>query len=586
MSLLIAQNLSFAHRAEPLFEDLSFTIEAGDRIGLVGRNACGKSSLLRLLSGELEADSGVLTRQKGLIIERVAQLLPETLAEVSVFDAVACNARDPSQIHRVERILDELRFEQGDWDKPLHFLSGGWLNRALLARSLAAEPDLLLLDEPTNHLDLPGILFFEEFLERKVRAAIVLVSHDRSVLDACTNQTIFVRDGRAYGFTGSYSQARARLLQQDEAAMVARRAEEQELARLRRSANRLIRWARDAKSEKLRTRARNIEQRIERMEQDKTFVTTESPRAISVETAGFRAPIAVCCENLDVLHPDGGVLFSVESLFIKRGDRVAVLGKNGTGKTVFLKLLVAAYEAQRAAGEPIAGIRINPQLELGYYDQNLDRIPLHASLQAIVRDAMNVPSTTATRALVRAGFRVRDHGKYARELSGGDRARLQFLLLSLQQPSLLVLDEPTNHIDVDGCENLEAEVIDREATAIFVSHDRRFVANVATRFLVIDGRRLEEVQSPDDYYASERVTVERPAGSSSRPASTSGATLTADELLTQISDLERKAEAQRRQHPRRRNSARQVELETEIARLYQALDHVLAVREPKRRESG
>jgi ATPase subunit of ABC transporter with duplicated ATPase domains len=256
-----------------------------------------------------------------------------------------------------------------------------------------------------------------------------------------------------------------------------------------------------------------------------------------------------------------------------------LLGKNGTGKSVFLRLLVAAYEAQKRGADPGAGLRINPQLELGYYDQSLERIPSGARLSDIVRDALNLPQAAVSRALVRAGFAVLEHDKRANHLSGGERARLQFLLLSLQQPSLLVLDEPTNHIDIEGCENLESEIIEREATTLFVSHDRRFVANVATRFLLVEGGALREVASPDEYYASEREDSAHPperGGSVAQPDLSGPRVGSVDEVLARILELEEKLKADRRQKPERQNAARQMQLQAEISSLYGTLDAAAA----------
>lgn len=575
MSLIISQGLGFSHGSEPLFDGLSFTLEPEDRLGLVGRNGCGKSSLLAVLAGRLTPDAGSITRQKGLIVEQVQQFVPDAIAPLSVRAAIEGNAHPKAEGYEIERILDELCFPRSEWSKRVAELSGGWANRLLLGRALAARPDLLLLDEPTNHMDLSGVLFFEEFLATSISCATVLVSHDRAVLDSCTTRTLFLRDKRAYALRGGYSEARSLLLEQDEAAMVARRGEEHELTRLRQSATRLIRWARDAKSQKLRTRARSIERRIERMEDQRTFVSTEAPKPITVDAQDSRAPIAIRCEGLSVPHPAGGTLFGIESLFVRRGDRIVLLGKNGTGKSVFLRLLVAAYEAQKQGTPPVEGLRINPQLELGYYDQSLGRIPPDAPLSDIVRDAMNLPQAAVSRALVRAGFGVREHDKLAKRLSGGERARLQFLLLSLQQPSLLVLDEPTNHIDIEGCENLESEIIEREATTLFVSHDRRFVANVATRFFLVEAGTMREVRSPDDYYASERASSESSQDQADSPDSArtfESPAVSVDHVLLRIMELEEKLKADQRQKRERQNATRQATLQAEIARLYGSLE--------------
>ncbi|HTV19751.1 MAG TPA: ATP-binding cassette domain-containing protein, partial [Polyangiaceae bacterium] len=284
MSLLIAQRIGFSHGSSTLLTDASFSIEAADRVGIVGRNGSGKSTLLNLLLGSIEPDTGTLIRQKALRVEAVPQFLPDGIAPLSVYDAIARNAATPGLAHENERILDLLEFSRDDWQKPVGSLSGGWVNRLLLGRALIAGPELILLDEPTNHMDLAGILFFEQLVNGHLPCAIALVSHDRTVLDACTSRTLFVRDRTVHAFSSAYSEARALLLAQDEAALRARQAEQHEIDRLQRSANRLLHWARNVKSQKLRNRARTLERRIERIEGDRTAVSTESARGVSVQT--------------------------------------------------------------------------------------------------------------------------------------------------------------------------------------------------------------------------------------------------------------------------------------------------------------
>lgn len=584
MSLVSCQDLSFAHGSEPLFDGLVLSVDPSDRVGLVGANGCGKSTLLAILAGIVTPDSGKVVRRRDVAIEHVPQFVPEALKARTIADVVGENARSEEGRSQVPRILDELGFEPAGWDRTVDVLSGGWKNRLLLARALAGEPDLLLLDEPTNHMDLQGLLFFEHFLNTSVRCAVVLVSHDRTLLDACTSRTVFLRDKRACSLRGGYSPAKALLLEQDEAAMLARKAEEQEITRLRASAKRLAHWGKVFDNESFATRAKSMEKRIGRLEADRTFVTQETRRSIGVETQETRAAMALRCENVTIERPGGGPLFTIDGFYVKKGERIALLGKNGCGKTVFLEALVAAYGAgpdqqpAGAKGTMNPAFKLNPQYELGYYDQYLRHLDPGASIHKVVAQASNLSDLGVTRELIRVGFRLPEHQQRVRDLSGGERARLQFLLLKIRRPSFLVLDEPTNHLDIDGCEELEAQILDSEATVLFTSHDRRFAANVASRYCLIEGGRLRDVPSPEGYYASEQAPPrrERTRGTRTAPDLDTGArapeAATGEAMLARILVLEEKLRADRRQKTERQNRRRQAEWEVEIASLYANLE--------------
>jgi ATPase subunit of ABC transporter with duplicated ATPase domains len=279
--------------------------------------------------------------------------------------------------------------------------------------------------------------------------------------------------------------------------------------------------------------------------------------------------MALRFESFQVPHPAGGSIFEIPSLFVRKGERIALLGRNGTGKSVFLRAIVAGYEAQRLGGSPPTGLHINPQYVLGYYDQHLTQLDGELTPVELVRAVTNLPTQEIRRVLARAGFALDEQERTSRQLSGGERARLQFLLLSLQRASLLLFDEPTNHLDIEGRESLESELLSGEATLLFVSHDRRFVSNVANRFLLLENGRLRELASVADWCFAE------PAPHSNTPASadtrTASSTSSADQLLQRIVELEEKLKADRRQKAARQSLSRQSQWEAELARLYAAL---------------
>ena len=531
-----------------LFSGIDLAINEGDRIGLVGHNGSGKSTLLSLLAGEAQPDQGEVQWRRGLRVKAVEQFLPEPLVGKSSVEAVG------SERWRAESILSALGFTEAALEFTVGDLSGGQQNRLMFARALVDEPDLLLLDEPTNHLDLATIVKFEEQLVR-VRSTFVLVSHDRAFLDTVTARTLVVRDRRTYSFTGGYTQAQQNLLHMDEAAARNRAAEERKIEAVRASAKRLSIWGKVYDNEKFARRAKSMELRVERMEQQRTFVTRGSPLTLSVEAGGNRARETVRIEDLDVTVA-GTVLFHIEQLLIRPGERVALLGHNGVGKSTFIRSLVGC-EPDRDT----AGIRLGPQTRLGYYDQELDEVKGSDTMLRFVAERVTLAEEQLRRRLINTGFPYPDHGKRIDMLSGGERARLLFLVLSINRPNFLILDEPTNHIDIEGKEQLEDQLVDGGAALLITSHDRRFIETVADRFVWIQGGRLQELTDPSEFFVSAEAATET---RKSTPVDDAN-------LLDRIVDLEGKLKADRARKPKFQKPLRQSEWKQELETLYSKL---------------
>jgi heme-transporting ATPase len=366
--LLQARSVGVSRGANELFSDLDFTANSGDRIGVVGHNGSGKTTLLRLLAGELSPERGEIIRKRNLRLAMVEQFLPERLLKVSLRDAVAENA-PADESWRADAVLSELGFAIPEMDRASGEFSGGQQNRLMLARTLVAEPELLLLDEPTNHLDLATLLVFESLLGR-FPGALILVSHDREFLDAVTNTTFLLRDSRGYRFTLNYSDAMSALTEMDEAHARTRAAEERKISALRDSAKRLATWGKVYDSEKFARRAKSMERRIERLEEDRTFVSDGSPLELQLELGETRAKQALAIENFPVVEVPGRRLYDITELVIRPGDRVALLGANGTGKTTLIRAIMSAYSRP----ETLPEIRFSPQSTVGYYDQELDEV--------------------------------------------------------------------------------------------------------------------------------------------------------------------------------------------------------------------
>jgi ATP-binding cassette, subfamily F, member 3 len=505
MSLLSVENLGFAYGARGIFAGLDFSIEEGDRVGLIGPNGCGKSTLLRVLAGREEIDEGRRQTRRNLVIASVEQMLPAELESRTALEAVA-EGMAPGEreifAYRAEAILSAFGFDESQAATPLKALSGGWRRLVLIGRAAVAEPDLLLLDEPTNHLDLAKILSLEAWMADELACPFILISHDRTLLDRTTARTLILRDGKVQDFAAPCSRARELLTERDVAAARARAAEEDEIRRLEVSAKRLASWGKVFDNEKFSRRAKSMEKRIDKLRGGLTAVAKEDRRELTLSEAAAKAEILLRCRDLTVSAPDGRRLFGVDRLHLARGDRLAILGRNASGKSTLLRKLVAEAALRREQLAATAEVYFSPQARTGYFDQELSRLPAERGLFEFFLQSFDIGDQPMRRELARAGFPIAEQGRRIGELSGGERARLLFLLLKLERPNLLILDEPTNHLDIEGRDRLEAEILDKDLSAIVVSHDRRLIEAVATRFLVIERGRLREIEGPQSFYDS------------------------------------------------------------------------------------
>lgn len=564
-----------------LFHQVDLALNAGARIGLVGHNGCGKSTLLGLLSGRIPVEVGEITRRRGLRLAEVEQFLP---SEAGQLDLVSLVMERGVERWQAEAMLSRLGFVPKQFVQVAATLSGGQHNRLLFARALVVEPDLLLLDEPTNHMDLATLQRFELVLA-EFSGAVLAVSHDREFLDRVTDQTLFMRDEQLHHFTASYTEARLLLEAQDAAAQLARAAEEKQLASMRASAKRLKVWGRDFDSEKLSRRAQNMEKRIEKLAEQTTQVSAGSKLQMDVDLSRSRAKQVLRISDLVVRVPtdEATELFHINELVFRPGERIALLGGNGVGKTTFIKMLVAAFADQAQDRTPVAGISLSPQTQLGYYDQDLQQVATAQSmLDFAVRRALCSEDTVA-RALIHAGFAYDAQSTLVQDLSGGERARLLFVLLSLASPNFLILDEPTNHIDIDGKEQLEAQLESSGACLLITSHDRRFIESLAQRFLWVHEGRLQELTSPEPFYAFSldqqqqaqddvETSAVEPAPLGVQAQGDSAAEDPEMQLLLRIDELETKLKEDLARKPKFQKPLKQAQWREELALLAEELE--------------
>ena len=508
-TLLTAQSLRVDTAFGTLFDNLSFTLKKGDRIGLLGDNGCGKSTLLKILDGTDSPLTGTVTLAGHCLMARVEQHLPEALYPLSLLDAVLAQLPAPERDSlrwRAETLLASMGFASQDLALTSATLSGGQHTRLLLARALIREPDLLLLDEPSNHLDLPTLLWLETFLQRWT-GSFVLVSHDRQLLDAVTNGSWILRDQRLHYFALPCTQARRALSERDESDALRHKAEQKEIDRIAASAKRLATWGKVYDNEDLSRKAKQMERQVERLKESQTDLTAGSPWTLTLRGDALRADRLLEMTTLAVPPAPGlSPLFTLDSARLKSGDRVAIVGRNGCGKSSLMRLIWQQF----IAGQAAEALNIHPRVTLGYYDQTLHQLPDDASLLEALAPFAADPQRRKM-ALISAGFPWIRHGQAVSTLSGGERSRLLFIGLTLARFSLLMLDEPTNHLDMEGKEALAGTLEQFEGGVLLVSHDRQLIRQSCNRFWLIEDGKLSEWHDADAVFERLRHSVQLPA---------------------------------------------------------------------------
>lgn len=508
-TLLTAQSLRVDTAFGTLFDNLSFTLKKGDRIGLLGDNGCGKSTLLKILDGTDSPLTGTVTLAGHCLMARVEQHLPEALYPLSLLDAVLAQLPAPERDSlrwRAETLLAGMGFASQDLALTSATLSGGQHTRLLLARALIREPDLLLLDEPSNHLDLPTLLWLETFLQRWT-GSFVLVSHDRQLLDAVTNGSWILRDQRLHYFALPCTQARRALSEQDESDALRHKAEQKEIDRIAASAKRLATWGKVYDNEDLSRKAKQMERQVERLKESQTDLTAGSPWTLTLRGDALRADRLLEMTTLAVPPAPGlSPLFTLDSARLKSGDRVAIVGRNGCGKSSLMRLIWQQF----IAGQAAEALNIHPRVTLGYYDQTLLQLPDDASLLEALAPFAADPQRRKM-ALISAGFPWIRHGQAVSTLSGGERSRLLFVGLTLARFSLLMLDEPTNHLDMEGKEALAGTLEQFEGGVLLVSHDRQLIRQSCNRFWLIEDGKLSEWHDADAVFERLRHSVQLPS---------------------------------------------------------------------------
>jgi ATPase subunit of ABC transporter with duplicated ATPase domains len=487
---------------DPLFEDLNLTISKGDRIGLVAANGRGKTTLLECLSGVSEPTDGNIVRARALRVGYVTQYVPDHAYSQTLYDWVL-NALPTEQAEfeswRVDVVLGDLSVPYELQHLPLSELSGGWQRTALLAAAWIKEPDVLLLDEPTNHLDLHRIGLLQDWLSGLPRdVSVVITSHDRAFLDATTNRTLFLRADRSRVFSLPFTVARAALDEADAADQRRFANDLNKAQQLRRQAAKLKNIGINSGSDLLVTKTKQLNERAAKIEAAaKSAHQDRRVGDIKLANSGTHAKALVTLEDVAVQTPDGRLLYKTGQKWILPGERIVLLGANGTGKTQLVKMI------QRSLTGNDGPVKCAPSVVPAYSDQHLSQFSDQHTPMTAVTGQFDIGDQRARGVLAGAGVKMQMQDTKIEALSGGQKARLAMLILRLRNPNFYLLDEPTNHLDIDGQEALEDELIAHDVSCLLVSHDRSFLRNVGNRFWLINNKKLEEVESPELFLSGE-----------------------------------------------------------------------------------
>lgn len=525
MIILQAQKISKSFGEQEVLQDISFAIQEKERVGLVGPNGAGKSTLLKCLTGLTEVDSGEISLAGSLSLGYLEQLI-EYPDGTSIWDAMldsfagildkrrlmhqleAAMAQGGPELPRImehysrlseeyerangyacentaRRILIGLGFQREDFDREARNLSGGQKTRLNLGRLLAMAPDLLCLDEPTNHLDMNSVEWLEEFV-KGYPGTVLVVSHDRRFLDKTATRIMELRANHLASYSGNYSQY---LKQRAEGDMARQRAYDRQQEYIRSTEDYIRRFRAGIKSKQ----ARGRQSQLERLERIAAPVTERKVNNRSLKINQDSGQDVLTVKNLSKSF--GQVqLFQQLNLQIAKGEKIALIGANGCGKTTFLKIISGRLEAD--AGE----VRIGSRVTVGYFGQEYEELEDQNTVLEEVLNNFTLTLEEARTALGSMLFSGDDVFKKVGDLSGGEKGRLAILKLLLAGDNFLLLDEPTNHLDIESRELVEKMLADYEGTILLVSHDRYFIDQVVERVITFDEGQLQSYCGNYSYY--------------------------------------------------------------------------------------
>ena len=540
MPVLSLSKLSMSFGERELFRDLSFEVDARDKVGLIGRNGVGKTTLFKIICGELDPTAGVVAAERGLVIgymeqhacsdssrsiydelESVFDALKETEREIERLTAqIDSGGRDlDALIERQTQLIDAyeaqggltyksrtrsallgLGFKEAEFGMPTSALSGGQRSKLSLLKLLLSKSDLLLLDEPTNHLDIRSVSWLEGFL-RDFRGAMIIVSHDRYFLDAVTNKTVEIEHGKSMTYKGAYSE----FIQKKQAVIEAQKNQYandmKEIRRIEGIIEQQRRWNRERNIRMAESKQKEVDRIKERLVVPDGELENMRMRFEPRHESGSDVLIV---RNLRKAFGDKK-LFKNVNMHIKKGERVFILGENGCGKTTLFRILNRQQYADE--GEYIYGANVDQ----GYFDQMQENLNLNnTAIDEIWNTYPFLTETKVRSSLAAFLFKGDEVFNPLSAMSGGERARVSLLKLMLGGYNLLLLDEPTNHLDASSREALEDTLLGFEGTLVIISHDRYFINKLADRVLVLTPDGMTEYLGNYDYYLEKQTEETSP----------------------------------------------------------------------------
>lgn len=534
LMILACQKITKAFGGDTVLNDINFLINEGEKAALIGINGAGKTTLLKIITGEYEADNGEVVLQKGASMGYLSQVIDVTSHRTiyeEMLDAKKEIINMEQKIHALEQdisrlsgeelektmenysrltdrfekangyawkseivgVLKGLGFTESEFDTPIHTLSGGQKTRVALSRILLTQPDIILLDEPTNHLDMEAIRWLETFLSN-YRGAVLIVSHDRYFLDRVVSKVIEIEGGNSQTFLGNYSQYAEKKKAQRDAQMKLYLNQQQEI----KHQEEVITKLRSFNREKSIRRAESREKMLDKIERVEKPVVLNSRMRISLEPEVISGNDVLTIENLSKSF-ENKPLFRNLNLSIQRGEVVGLLGANGTGKTTLLKII------NRHLRPDSGKIHYGAKVSIGYYDQEQHVLNDEKTIFDEISDAY--PKLTNTRIRnVLAAFLFTGDRVFQKigTLSGGEKGRVSLAKLMLSNANFLILDEPTNHLDIQSREILEDAINDYEGTVFYVSHDRYFINQTATRILDLSPEGIVNYKGNYTYYLEQK----------------------------------------------------------------------------------
>ncbi|MBQ3119594.1 MAG: ATP-binding cassette domain-containing protein [Peptococcaceae bacterium] len=536
MIILQGKNLSKSYITNLIFDHVDFHIQEGEKVGLVGPNGTGKSTLFRCITSEESFDSGTLSMSARHTMGYMEQM-PEFAPGFTLLDAVLEMFQDifamRDQLRHLEHemgmqdgealetLLDEysrlthsyedlggfscesrakgiikgLGFDEDDFNREIACFSGGEKTRASLARLLVREPDLLLLDEPTNHLDLDALDWLENFL-RNYRGAVLVISHDRYFLDQVTTRTLELNHHTLKSYNGNYSRYTELKAEQEMAQM---RAYEKQQAEIARTEEYIRKYKAGIKSKQARGREKQLS-RVERLE----AVGHNKSMLLNMHEVSGSGEVVLEIRDLAMQYPDK-ILFSDFTDTIYKGEKIGLIGGNGVGKSTILKIIMGQIEATSGT------VKTGSRVKVAYYDQEHRQLnPKNKIIDEIVYQ-YDVTLNEARDLLAQVLFFGEDVEKRIGDLSGGEKARVALLKIILDEPNLLIMDEPTNHLDISAKEIVEEFLLAFPGTVFMVSHDRYLLDSVCTRTIVLENRKLMSYLGNYSYYRQKAAELERAA---------------------------------------------------------------------------